>query len=357
MPESAIRMRDIAERAGVSPATVSRALKDDPRIGVDLRERIKALAHALGYVPNPMVQALMRQRRQRTTPQLEKIALVTNDHHDSWRGKDVCRWYLEGIRERAEQLGVQIEVFSLEALGDDPVRLRAVLQTRGVRGMILGFSRDAEHPMLIDVNGFSVVGLGTYFSGIAVDRVHLNGFYNVKLAIRQLRALGYQKPALVAPVRNNAVVGGQWSAAALDEQWQRGKEEQCPPHLIGGTKADMKAFRDWFETHRPDAIIAYKVNVIELLERLRLRVPEDIGVASLFATDQERKSMAGIDGNLDQVGAAAVDLLLQKMQIHECGIPEHPRDVLIAGTWREGPTLRMREEKSPRKKAALHPVS
>lgn len=43
----------------------------------------------------------------------------------------------------------------------------------------------------------------------------------------------------------------------------------------------------------------YKIDVLELLERLRLQVPQDIGVAYLFGTEHERQKMAGIDGNLD----------------------------------------------------------
>ena len=350
MPDSAIRMREVAIAAGVSPATVSRALKNDPRITAEVKALVKEVADRLGYAPNPLVQALMVQRRGRGKPHWETLALVTNDPHEAWQNKDVCRWYYGGICERAEQLGYHVEVFSLEAVKHNPARLCKVLEAQGIRGVILGFSRDEEQPMSMQVAGFCVVGLSTYFSGITADRVHLNGFYNVKLAFTQLRAAGYQRPALIAPVRNNVVVGGQWSAAALDEQWQRPLEQQCPPFMVEGPKVDMNSFREWFERHRPDAILAYKVPIVELLERLRVRVPDDIGVASLYGTEKERTTMAGIDGNLHYVGAAAVDLLVQKLQINEQGLPEHPRDVLIGGTWRNGPTIKQLEvKKSPKK--------
>jgi len=359
MADTNIRMQDVARVAGVSAASVSRALRGDPRIRPEVRERIKDAAQSLGYVPNPMVQALMVHRRSRCGTAGEKLALITNDVHDAWRTKDVCQWYLQGIRDRAEQMGCQVEVFSLEEYHHNPARLCQVLRARGIRGVILGFSRDEEHPGWMDVSEFCVVGLGTYFSRVTVDRVHLNGFYNVKLAIRQLRALGYRKPALLAPVHNNSVVGGQWSAAALDEQWQLPEDQRCPPFMVEGSQANMLAFRHWFEEHRPDAVIAYKVRVIEMLERLRLHVPDDVGVAHLFGTEQERRTMAGIDGNLSLVGEAAVDLLLQKMMVNDRGFPEHPKDVMIAGSWRDGPTVKtqMAGQKKPRKKSLLHPVA
>lgn len=79
--------------------------------------------------------------------------------------------------------------------------------------------------------------------------------------------------------------------------------------------------------------------VVELLDRLRLRVPQDVGVAALYGTEQDRRNMAGIDGNLEQVGAAAVDLLVQKLQVNERGLPGQLREVLIAGSWQDGPSV------------------
>lgn len=348
-------MQDVAEAAEVSLATVSRALRDDPRITAAVRKRVKAAAESIGYTPNPLVQALMTQRRRRLESHEETLALVTNVPDGVWRKKDVCRWYLQGIEARAQQLGYRIELFSLAELRGDVARLRRVLVARGIRGVILGFSTSEDNVAPLDVKDFCVVGLGTYFRPLEVDRVQLHGFFNVKLAFERMRAHGYRKPALITPVRNNAVVGGQWSAAALNDQWQRPPEEQCPPLMVEGEQVNMAIFSDWFEHHRPDALLAYKFDVMEVLERLRLHVPQDVGVAQLFGTEKERSSMAGIDGNLDRVGAAAVDLLVQKMHIHERGMPDHPRDVLITGSWRDGPTLPPRPAQKriarPRKKA------
>ena len=48
----------LAQRAGVSPSTVSRALKGDPRISVETRRRIEALAARAGYMPSAMARTL-----------------------------------------------------------------------------------------------------------------------------------------------------------------------------------------------------------------------------------------------------------------------------------------------------------
>lgn len=48
----------LSRAAGVSPSTVSRALKADPRISVRTRQRIAALAAEVGYMPDPVARTL-----------------------------------------------------------------------------------------------------------------------------------------------------------------------------------------------------------------------------------------------------------------------------------------------------------
>jgi len=53
-----IRLKDIAERAGVSVMTVSKVLRDAPDISAATKVRIKALAQQMGYMPDSTAQAL-----------------------------------------------------------------------------------------------------------------------------------------------------------------------------------------------------------------------------------------------------------------------------------------------------------
>ncbi len=58
-----VRLKDIAERAGVSLMTVSKALRDEPDVSAATKARLKALAREMGYVPDSVAQGL----RNRTT--------------------------------------------------------------------------------------------------------------------------------------------------------------------------------------------------------------------------------------------------------------------------------------------------
>src|SRR5881296_3025180 len=53
-----VRLKDIAERAGVSVMTVSKALRDEPDVSATTKTRIKLLAQQMGYVPNSSAQGL-----------------------------------------------------------------------------------------------------------------------------------------------------------------------------------------------------------------------------------------------------------------------------------------------------------
>src|SRR6266403_2158331 len=67
MPDPPVTLRDVAARAGVHPATASRALNPETRILVseDTARRVLDAAAALGYRPNPVARSL-RTRRSHT---------------------------------------------------------------------------------------------------------------------------------------------------------------------------------------------------------------------------------------------------------------------------------------------------
>ena len=61
-PKSENSIVDIAKALGISPATVSRALNDNPRISEATRQRVKAMAKEMGYRHNSMASSLRNRR-------------------------------------------------------------------------------------------------------------------------------------------------------------------------------------------------------------------------------------------------------------------------------------------------------
>src|SRR5215475_6491736 len=104
-----VRLKDIAERVGVSVMTVSKALRDEPDVSASTKERIKLLAQQMGYVPDSTAQGL----RTRTTklfgllipslanPIYSRIVLAIQERAYEL-GYDVLLAYTFNIPEREE---------------------------------------------------------------------------------------------------------------------------------------------------------------------------------------------------------------------------------------------------------------
>jgi len=330
-----VRMAEIAQHLGVASSTISRALRGDVRISAELRGRVRTMADKLGYAPNPLVSALMANRRRRGgAGAVDVIALITNyGGREDWRKKDVCRWEYEGIQRRARELGFRVEVFALGSYRGDMARLIATLRARAIRGVLLGFSRDESAAITLESEGFCVAGLSAYFPSVIADRANFHGFFN-----DHMHRLGYRRPALVVPELNNRVSNNLWSGAFLDWQRRLPRRDRCEP-FIPPENVTATEFSDWLYRNAPDSLLVYKLPARTLLAKRGVRVPDDVGLAYLYRTSDEMGATAGIDGNLDFVGAAALDLVVERLYANNTTTSEHPKEVLIKGTWHEGATL------------------
>jgi len=57
-----VSIKDIAEKANVSPSTVSRALNNHPRISIETKKQIRSLAKSMGYIPSQVARNLVTQQ-------------------------------------------------------------------------------------------------------------------------------------------------------------------------------------------------------------------------------------------------------------------------------------------------------
>jgi len=91
-----VRLKDIAERAGVSVMTVSKVLRDAPDVSAATKTRIRALAQEMGYLPDSLAQGL----RTRTSKLFGLvISAMTNP---------IFARVVMAIEERAHELGYEV---------------------------------------------------------------------------------------------------------------------------------------------------------------------------------------------------------------------------------------------------------
>ncbi len=335
-------MSAIARAAGVGKATVSLALRNDPRLRVETRERIQRIAAEMGYRANAIVSNLMAQLRASKNAKFQATLAVFNasPERDGLQSNPTFRGWLEGLRQRAEELGYALDDFWLEEPGIEPGRLRQILRARSIRGgVIAGVLSHREIPEKYD----SVWSdLATVVVGVRPERPTLhfacNDQYSTAMhAAWELQQLGYRRPGLVIDPAIDSNIDHRFSAGFFAGLRPEELAARVPPWDFS---ADREAdFQSWLKTYQPDALVCTHPEVREWIGRAGLRCPEDIGLLHLDVTP-ELEGWSGMDQNNATVGAFAIDLVIGQLHRNESGIPQRPKCMMTESIWVPGRTLR-----------------
>ena len=331
-------LRQLAKLAGVSRTTVSMALRNHPRLSEATRQRILSLAQKHGYTPDPLTSTLMNHlRTARRNREVEKIAYLTWwNTPEEWRvSPNQVSWY-EGASDRAAALGYELEHIWAREPGLTAARLSKILYTRAIRGVVIApLLRPRGH---LSLNWQHLAAAAISFTVVKPDlhraaHSHHNGMI---LALRRLKHYGYQRVGLANLTDQIERVNHGWLAAYLVYSQGLPSRSRIPPLLQ--KEWQEKSFATWVEKYQPDAVVSNTQEPLESLRALGLRVPEEIGYASLDRL-QNNDPWAGVDQQPRIVGASVVDLVSEQLQRNEFGLPAHAKTVHLEGVWRDGPTV------------------
>jgi LacI family transcriptional regulator len=328
-------MRDVAREADVAQSTVSRALRDDRRITAEERVRIKQVAERMGYRPNPFVSAFTAQvLHHRRSPQGATIALVDVNPPDA---PDYAISYRGGARARAEALGFRTEVLRLSALGGSLKRLRQVLDARGIVAMLI-----LPVPKGFDLTAFNFEGLATAtvdptLHQPSIPRAESNYFGGMQLALDQLHARGYRRIAFATTREEVDYIGQQWLGAFTGWQEMQPVAVRMNPYV--GREYSEPDFARWLVAARPDALVVNSLCYISWARKQGFRSPQ-VGHVTLSANVKDYARLAGVDQNGEEVGAAAVDMIVTRIYRNEYGLPARPKRLVVEPSWYEASSVR-----------------
>src|SRR5947209_6232789 len=139
---------EVARLAGVSRATVSRALNGSTRVSEEARSRVHAAIAALGYEPDVVAQSLVRQRSR-----VLAVSLFTEEKElPLFNLGQTSRYFYLGLMENIESeavaLGYDLLLPSRPSSKSPESYVRS-LQTRRVAGCIVLYADDTRVQALI----------------------------------------------------------------------------------------------------------------------------------------------------------------------------------------------------------------
>jgi LacI family transcriptional regulator len=333
-------IRSLARRLRLSVATVSEALRDNPRVKPATRARVRAAAEKAGYWHNPLLSAaLSAVRRARHQEYRGTLALVDTDEDNHAQYVVFHREIVAGAEARARELGFRTELFWIGSRTPAlPVaRLARVLQARGIPGAVLLPFNTAQDLSAFDFSHFAAVQMDHSLVEPRLHTILPDHFISMVHALERLTQRGYQRVGLCLEQRKDFRLKNKWSAGFL-AFFRNYARDTGIPALIE-PQLTREKFLAWFRHYRPDLIVGHMQAMVDWLQEIKVRVPEDTGFFNLNITERTAPC-AGLDLGPRRLGAAAVESVVAMLHRQERGVPEFPKTITLEATWVEGPTLR-----------------
>ncbi|QVQ51779.1 LacI family DNA-binding transcriptional regulator [Spiractinospora alimapuensis] len=306
MPRATISQ--VAELAGVSTATVSRALSDSRRVSATTRQRVQDAAQKLGYSGNSIASAL---RRNRTDTVGMVVPSITNPFFTS---------LVENVEHVLQEQGRQL--FLCDSRQDAEVEARHLrsLLARQVDGIIISPCHDRHSGAAVQAAAkrIPLVQLDRQVSGTSTDWVGVDDHEAMRLLMEHLDERGARSAAFVTSTMTNSstqlrLIGFRTQAQRLGihtrEEWI-----QLGDYSVAWGRAAGRRIMD--DTPRPDAIVCaddlIAIGVLRACRDRSVAVPDDVqvtGYDDIDFADFVHPGLTTVRQPRERIAAEAVRLL------------------------------------------------
>ncbi|MBS0198533.1 MAG: LacI family DNA-binding transcriptional regulator [Planctomycetes bacterium] len=311
-----VSIRQVAAAAGVSIATVSRAINTPAAVAEPTLSRVRAAIAQLGYTPNPLAQALMSGESR-----VIGIALP-------WFHGEFFTRMLQGADEEAMRLGYHLLVTSMTRQQTNRRRDR-VLGTGLIDGMIVMID-DPNDPLAQDVIEAALPGvvMCTDFSSHGIDSVVLDNKRGTREAVEHLlRWVDASRCYFVGGPLGN--VDSQERAATFKAVLAERGHEARPDQISFGEYA-VSWGKEWaMRAHQQRSLEGAAIlaandeiacGVLRAAEAVRLWVPDQVRIVGFDDTRLAgimRPTLSSVALPMEDVGASAVRALVARMERRE----------------------------------------
>jgi LacI family transcriptional regulator len=309
-----VTLVDLAQRASVSVATVSRALSGDPQISAATQRRVRQIADDLKYVPNVTARSLVLQSSA-------TFGLMTPDVTDPIHGQVVT-----GFQQQAAEQGYSVILSN--GFWDPETERRALREFAAhrvaavaVMGSVLP---QAEVKRRLAPSPVLFIG-SEHVPSTGLDLDQARGCLRpddrdgMKQVVDHLIQRGYRNVAYVSGssgatqiIRRDALV------AALEK---RGRADPVVHQADDVDDGGLRVVAARIRRSRPDAVVCYDdKTALILMDELRaagLKVPDDVGVVGFDDIPFARISnprLTTVSQRADDLGRTSVNFLLSAIE-------------------------------------------
>ncbi|MDF2706737.1 MAG: ribose operon repressor RbsR [Nonomuraea muscovyensis] len=269
------RIKDVAAQAGVSVATVSRVLNDNPSVTEETRNRVHDAMAALNYRPNAVARSL-RTEATRT------LGLIIGDILNPFFAE-----LARAVEDEAREAGYTVVIGNADERADQQDHYVRTLMEQRVDGLIICPTAEVT-PLVEEVSKGQrpLVFLDRTLTGIDVPSVRADGAAAITELVAHLRALGHRRVAFVSGP-GTLSTGRERTAAFLRAAADHGLRVPAEYVRVGDFRAGsgQRITAELLDLPEPPQAIFLGDNLMALgaLDEIRRRgldIPGDVAVAS-----------------------------------------------------------------------------
>lgn len=309
-------MKDIAEALGVSVATVSRALKDSPRISAEKRKKIKAYALEHNYQPNFLAEGL---RSSKTRPLKVMGVIVPQFTHFYFSS------VLSGIEQEAASRGYIVVVGQSAEQYDREVMLCERFYAHQVCGIIVSQAKNThryDHFQKLIDHGIPLIFYDRICTGLNCSRVVVDDYQGAFNAVTHLietgcRRIAFYGSPMTLEISKNRYNGYRDALLKAnirpDDRLFRICDNRIDAEAITPELLSQEEVPDGFFAVNDDTAIG----ILYTAKRMGYRIPEDISICG-FTNGQRAVACDPMLTTVEQrgmnIGEEAAGILISKVE-------------------------------------------
>ncbi len=305
-----VKIKDVADAAGVSTATVSRVLANKPHVRDEVKKRVLAVVKKLNYQPNRVAQSL----RSNTS---KIIALVVADIENPFFQR-VSR----AVDDAAQELGYNVILCNTDEDIDKEKRCLDLLRVENVAGIILSPTQKGvanfTETYSLDI---PMVMIDRHVSDFNVDNVLIDNVSSAHTIVSHLIEHGYHRIAgIFGAESTTGRERHRGFVKALQDHGIKPVQELTQytvPREDEGFAAAMALLQ---MPDRPDAIFTSNsmlaTGVLRAIRKSKLTIPDDIAIASFDDTSWAKliePALTVIEQPTYEIGRTATEILIKRI--------------------------------------------